>query len=276
MPRLRWTPDLHRCFLHSIERLGGQHSKHNIICHIYTGVRQYVRSKMPRLRWTPDLHRCFLHAIERLGGQHKATPKLVLQLMDVRGLTISHVKSHLQMYRSMRSDQARQGICPSQQAMRQSSGDHVHGFPDEEDKSSLYAIFGVGPVQEFDSPLRSSPLAPKRARIEKASSVDKHPAVTMEEKNWRGLALKRDLQMHVLNALKCAAEESPLQRVMSAKRFRYDCSSNIKLNRYISPPFPVPVSASSEFGGGIIGRGETHGPTWKKQGCFERRRRGGL
>ncbi|XP_009352763.1 two-component response regulator ORR24 [Pyrus x bretschneideri] len=67
-------------------------------------VRQYVRSKMPRLRWTPQLHLSFVHAVERLGGQDRATPKLVLQLMNVRGLSISHVKSHLQMYRSKKLD----------------------------------------------------------------------------------------------------------------------------------------------------------------------------
>ncbi|XP_068321883.1 myb-related protein 1-like [Pyrus communis] len=67
-------------------------------------VRQYVRSKMPRLRWTPQLHLSFVHAVERLGGQDRATPKLILQLMNVRGLSISHVKSHLQMYRSKKLD----------------------------------------------------------------------------------------------------------------------------------------------------------------------------
>ncbi|KAF3627359.1 putative ammonium transporter 2-like [Capsicum annuum] len=73
-------------------------------------VRPYVRSKMARLRWTPDLHLRFVHAMERLGGQDRATPKLILQMMNTNGLSIAHVKSHLQMYRSKKMDGQSQGI----------------------------------------------------------------------------------------------------------------------------------------------------------------------
>ncbi|KAA8524234.1 hypothetical protein F0562_010657 [Nyssa sinensis] len=82
-----------------------------------TTVRQYVRSKTLRLRWTPVLHLAFVHAVERLGGQERATPKLVLEAMNVRGLSIAHIKSHLQMYRSKKLDESGQGnglIRPSQ------------------------------------------------------------------------------------------------------------------------------------------------------------------
>jgi len=52
-----------------------------------------------RLVWTPDLHKRFLQAVEALGVDN-AVPKKVVQLMNVKGLTTEHVKSHLQKYRN--------------------------------------------------------------------------------------------------------------------------------------------------------------------------------
>ncbi|XP_027931645.1 probable transcription factor KAN4 [Vigna unguiculata] len=67
-----------------------------------TGVRKYQKSENPRLRWTPELHEYFVEVVEGLGGKNKATPKSILQMMHVKGLRISHIKSHLQMYRNLK------------------------------------------------------------------------------------------------------------------------------------------------------------------------------
>ncbi|XP_021730554.1 myb family transcription factor APL-like [Chenopodium quinoa] len=53
----------------------------------------------PRLRWTLELHDRFVDAVAQLGGPDKATPKTIMRVMGVKGLTLYHLKSHLQKFR---------------------------------------------------------------------------------------------------------------------------------------------------------------------------------
>lgn len=52
-----------------------------------------------RLVWTPELHERFVWAVEELGGADNASPKTIQVKMNVDGLTLQHIKSHLQKYR---------------------------------------------------------------------------------------------------------------------------------------------------------------------------------
>ncbi|KAL3619479.1 hypothetical protein CASFOL_037049 [Castilleja foliolosa] len=82
--------------------------------------------RAPRMRWTTTLHARFVHSVELLGGHERATPKSVLELMDVKDLTLAHVKSHLQMYRTVKSTDRTAG--QSEAYENGSSGDTSDDF----------------------------------------------------------------------------------------------------------------------------------------------------
>ncbi|KAK1561759.1 hypothetical protein Q3G72_000029 [Acer saccharum] len=73
----------------------------------------------PRLRWTTQLHHRFVDAVTHLGGPDKATPKTIKRIMGVKGLTLYHLKSHLQKFRLGKQSHNYKDLYKDQPAARQ-------------------------------------------------------------------------------------------------------------------------------------------------------------
>ncbi|XP_042049121.1 myb family transcription factor PHL8-like [Salvia splendens] len=135
----------------------------------------------PRLKWTPQLHRRFVDAVKQLGGPEKATPKSLMRVMGIQGLTLYHLKSHLQKYRLGRSHQS-----------SSSSSQSFHHESREKESSNI--------------------VTSKKSNAEKTNDVQVAEALKMQMEVQRKLHQQIEVQKHL--QLRMEAQGRYLQSVL--------------------------------------------------------------
>ncbi|KAK4376660.1 hypothetical protein RND71_002956 [Anisodus tanguticus] len=108
----------------------------------------------PRLKWTPDLHQLFVDAVAQLGGPDKATPKSLMRVMNIHGLTLYHLKSHLQKYRLGKSQVTDQSFDENKQ---EGKWELCEIEPDVDDTKENEISRGLNQRTYFDAEFRELP-----------------------------------------------------------------------------------------------------------------------
>uniref|UniRef100_A0ACD5ZYQ9 Uncharacterized protein n=1 Tax=Avena sativa TaxID=4498 RepID=A0ACD5ZYQ9_AVESA len=184
-----------------------------------------------RLRWTRQLHQQFVGAVSELGGADRATPKSVLRAMGVQGLTLYHLKSHLQKYRLAVSrnlgDKGGGGLSERSS----SSESHPNQYHDNK-TTALYAFACADEDDNHDDDdkeaIRDSTMQMQRKLYEQIE-VQRHLQLRMEAQGrYLQSVLRRAQQVLADNSLASSAKAEFSELISAVDT---ECLSSSSLQR---------------------------------------------
>ncbi|KAG8087273.1 hypothetical protein GUJ93_ZPchr0010g9777 [Zizania palustris] len=213
---------------------------------------QYVgeATARARLRWTGQLHERFVLAVAELGGADRATPKSVLRAMAVPGLTLYHLKSHLQKYRQAVSRSGNgEGLNDRAFSSERQPDEHDGDCTTAESHTTAYHGGGGGDAKES---LRDSPRSMVKMqrevqrKLQEQIEVQRHLQLRMEAQGrYLQLVLRRAQQVLADHSLASSPEAAKVELSELVSAVETECMSSSPQRRHHSAPADSCVTTSS-------------------------------